>query len=311
MAASSPAAQARESDSDNRHAGYSAGRLYCVGKREAKHLITRSSAAIRNSGVDVTVSPLATSAAFTRGDKGALISCRPVQTRGYHLSSPAPAITLSEVKAAMNLNRRPIMSRAIRMLAATALLLLMAGASESTSYAANGLDYLPNVALTNQNGAAVSLDSLRGEPVLIGFIHTMCKGPCEMMTSEMRAVHEALQSKSKARVTMLLITTDPADDGPSQLLAYARKQDIAQHGWILVTGPHKSIRRLMKIYGVSHEDTDDAMMHVMKLFLVAPDGSLAHTYPGMKTSPQAVAADIISLSPHASAGATQSARSGP
>ena len=203
------------------------------------------------------------------------------------------------------------MSLATRILAATALLLLMAGGVQSMSYAATGPDYLPNVALTNQNGAAVSLASLRGEPVLVGFIHTMCKGPCEMMTSKMRAVHEALPSKSKAQVTILLITTDPADDGPSQLLAYAKKQDIAQQGWILVTGPHKSIRRVMKIYGVSHEDTDDAMMHVMKLFLVAPDGRLAHTYPGMKTSPQAVAADIISLSPHASVGTAQSARSDP
>jgi hypothetical protein len=37
-------------------------------------------------------------------------------------------------------------------------------------------------------------------------------------------------------------------------------------------------------------------MHVMKLFLLAPNGALAHVYPGMKVSPQIVASDIETLS---------------
>lgn len=49
------------------------------------------------------------------------------------------------------------------------------------------------------------------------------------------------------------------------------------------------------IYGVSHDD-GDAMVHVMKLFLIAPDGSLAHTYLGLNASPQTVANDIRTLS---------------
>jgi protein SCO1/2 len=166
--------------------------------------------------------------------------------------------------------------------------------SESTSYASK-VNYLPDIRLTNQNSQAMLLSSLRGQPVLVGFIHSMCKGVCQMMTANMRSVASALPSATAAGVTMLIVTTDPADDHPPQLLQYAKNQDLAGKQWILVTGPEDSIKRMMRLYGVKHEATDDAMMHVMKLFLLAPGGTLAHVYPGMKVSPQTIASDIETL----------------
>jgi protein SCO1 len=156
------------------------------------------------------------------------------------------------------------------------------------------VNYLPDVTLTNQNSHAVSLSSLRGKPVVVGFIHTRCKGVCQMMTANMRSIASALPPAGE--VTMLLITTDPTEDRPPQLLQYAKDQDLTGKRWILVTGPTDSIKGIMRLYGVKHEETDDAMMHVMKLFLLAPGGTLAHVYPGMKVSPQAVASDIKILS---------------
>jgi cytochrome oxidase Cu insertion factor (SCO1/SenC/PrrC family) len=167
----------------------------------------------------------------------------------------------------------------------------------TTSYTSK-VNYLPDVTLTNQNSQTMSLSSLRSQPVLVGFIHTMCKGVCEMMTANMRSIASVLPPATAAGVTMLLITTDPADDHPPQLLQYAKNQDIAGKGWILVTGPEKSIRQVMQLYGVKHKDSDDAMMHVMKLFLLAPGGTLVHVYPAMKVSPQMVASDIETLSHH-------------
>jgi cytochrome oxidase Cu insertion factor (SCO1/SenC/PrrC family) len=162
-------------------------------------------------------------------------------------------------------------------------------------------DYLPDIKLINQNSSELSLASLRGKPVLVGFVHTMCKGVCQMMTAKMRSVVSALPSAPSSDVTMLLITTDPSDDRPRQLQQYAKSQDLPGKGWVLVTGSEENIKRVMRIYGVSHQDSDDAMMHVMKLFLIAPDGSIAHVYPGMNASPQTVASDIRVLSRYRSA----------
>ena len=170
----------------------------------------------------------------------------------------------------------------------------------ATSLYSSKVDYLPDITLTNQNSRSISLSSLRGKPVLVGFIHTMCKGVCQMMTANMRSVASALPPAKAADVTMLLITTDPADDRPPELLLYAKKQGLSGSGWILVTGPQDRIAQVMRLYGVKHEESDDAMMHVMKLFLLTPEGALAHVYPGMKVSPQNVAADIETLSQHAS-----------
>jgi protein SCO1/2 len=180
------------------------------------------------------------------------------------------------------------------ILVAAAILVAGVPISSRLSYASKD-NYLPNITLTNQNSRGISLSTLRGKPVLVGFIHTMCKGVCQMMTANMRSVASALSPATAAHVTMLLITTDPADDQPPQLLNYAKKQELTGKGWVLVTGPAGSIRRVMQLYGVQHEESDDAMMHVMKLFLVAPAGTLARVYPGMKLSPQAVASDIETL----------------
>lgn len=176
--------------------------------------------------------------------------------------------------------------------------------SGSRGYASK-VNYLPDIKLTNQNSQAMSLSSLRGQPVLVGFIHTMCKGVCQMMTANMRSVTLALPPATAAGVTMLLVTTDPAEDQPPQLLQYAKSQNLTGKQWILVTGPGDSIKRVMRLYGVKHEETDDAMMHVMKLFLLAPGGALAHVYPGMKVSPQTVASDIETLTHHNSNAASE------
>ena len=191
--------------------------------------------------------------------------------------------------------------RSFRRSTVLAVLLTLFGATTivlatAISGYANTVNYLPQISLTDQNSQPVSLSSLRGKPALVGFIHTMCKGLCQIMTANMRSVASSLPPSRAAEVTMLLITTDPADDQPPQLWQYARTQDLSGKEWVIVTGPEDSIRRVMRLYGVKHEETGDAMMHVMKLFLVTPDGKLAHVYPGMKLSPRTVASDIEALS---------------
>jgi protein SCO1 len=170
----------------------------------------------------------------------------------------------------------------------------------STVIYGSKVNYLPDIILTNQNSRSISLSSLRGKPVLVGFIHTMCKGVCQMMTANMRSIASALPPARAADVTMLLITTDPSDDRSAELSLYAKNQNLSGHDWVLVTGPQHRITQVMRLYGVKHEESDDAMMHVMKLFLLTPRGALAHVYPGLKVSPQTVVEDIETMSQHAS-----------
>jgi len=174
------------------------------------------------------------------------------------------------------------------------------GASESAAEnpAASRVDYLPGMSLIDQTGKTVSLTSLKGRPVLISFIHASCQGACQMMTAKMKMVAQSLGSKFDSSVTMVSITTDPAHDGPRQLLAYAKNEGADAPGWLFLTGKPKAVGRVLALYHVQMEGPDDSMTHDFDLFLVAPDGREVRQYQGMKVAPDVVASDIRKTSAH-------------
>lgn len=152
---------------------------------------------------------------------------------------------------------------------------------------------LPAITLVDQNGAPISLARFRGRPVLLGFVHTSCKGPCEMMTAKMRQVDQKLGSQADTRVTMVTVTTDPDHDGPPEMLAYAKAQGANLPGWYFLSGKPANVRRVLALYGVAHEESEeDEMKHVLDLYLIAPDGTQMHHYSGLETSPDRIASDI-------------------
>lgn len=165
---------------------------------------------------------------------------------------------------------------------------------KSGSPASVGVDYLPSVKLLDQNGRVVSLASLKGRPVLVGFIHTSCKGVCEMLTAKMKAVAQTLGTQFNSSVTMVSITTDPEEDDPAQLLKYAKAQEVNADGWLFLTGKTRQIDRLLTLYDVPEEGPDEATTHVLDLFLVGPDGAGMRKYNGMTVSAQVLASDIRS-----------------
>ena len=166
------------------------------------------------------------------------------------------------------------------------------GASKAVSASPSAIaDGLPRVSLLDQKGRPVSLDSLKGKPVLVGFIHTSCKGPCELMTAKMREVAKDLGARSESTLTMVSITTDPEEDGPSQLLSYAKAQSVDAPGWFFLTGKPAEVDRVLAVYNIPH-DEDDEMTHVLDLFLLAADGRQVRHYHGTDFAAAAIAADV-------------------
>jgi cytochrome oxidase Cu insertion factor (SCO1/SenC/PrrC family) len=159
------------------------------------------------------------------------------------------------------------------------------------------VDGLPKISLTDQNGRAVSLSSLKGKPALVAFIHTSCEGPCELITAQMKQVARTLGPGFRSEVTMVSITTEPNEDGSRELLAYAKAQGVNADGWVFLTGAPAEIRRLLALYGVAAEDDDSD--HVLALFLLSADGVGVRRYNGVATRPETIASDIRkTASPH-------------
>jgi protein SCO1/2 len=151
--------------------------------------------------------------------------------------------------------------------------------SGSVSSAASGIDYLPNVTLQDQIGRSLSLASLKGKPALVAFIHTSCGGVCQLTTAKMKTIAQGLNPSFGSKVTMLTFTTDPKEDHPAQLAAYAKAQGATGKGWIFLTGSSADIARVLQLYGLPN-DPDDAMNHVEELRLIGPDGAERKHYVG-------------------------------
>ena len=167
-----------------------------------------------------------------------------------------------------------------------------ASGAVASGTAVGQIDYLPPLMLVDQRGTQISLSSVKGKPVLVGFIHTSCKGVCEMMTAKMKQVAQSLGSQFDSSVTMVSITTDPDDDNPAAMLKYAKAQGVDSDGFLFLTGKHKEIDHLLKLYDVPEEGPDEATTHVLDLFLVAPNGYGMRKYNGMAVSPDKLASAI-------------------
>ena len=169
---------------------------------------------------------------------------------------------------------------------------VVARATEVQAGPAASTNYLPDAALIDQAGHPVAFAAFKGKPVLVGFIHASCAGVCEMLTAKMKSVAHELEPSFSTKVTMVSVTTDPKEDGPAQLSAYAKAQGTVGPGWIFLTGKREQVARVLKVYDVPEGDPGDELTHVIELYLIGADGHQLHHYNGTAIAAAAVAADI-------------------
>ena len=131
-------------------------------------------------------------------------------------------------------------------------------------------------ALTNQFNEPVTLAELRGKVWVADIIFTRCAGPCPRMTSQMRALQEALPRDSRARLVTL--TTDADNDSPGVLKKYGEKNKATFSQWTFLTGDKKQIANLaidsLKLTAVEtkpEERTDPADLFVHSTIFVLVD----------------------------------------
>ena len=96
--------------------------------------------------------------------------------------------------------------------------------------------------LTNQDGAAVSRETLQGHVWIADIIFTRCPGPCARMTGQMKELQTALPATSGARLVSL--TTDAGFDTPPVLKKYAGRFGARLDNWMFLTGDPRAIANL-------------------------------------------------------------------
>lgn len=113
---------------------------------------------------------------------------------------------------------------------------------------------IPELQLVRADGKVVSLAAEvdDGRPVVVNFIFTTCGSICPLMSQVFGQFQSQLGANS-SRVHLISISTDPEEDSPSKLRAYAH-QFGARPGWDHYTGTLEASQAAQRAFGVYRGD---------------------------------------------------------
>jgi protein SCO1/2 len=154
----------------------------------------------------------------------------------------------------------------------------------------------PDFTLTSQDGAEVTLASLRGKVVAVAFIYASCPDVCPMLTDKMARVQDALGADFGAKVAFLSITTDPEHDTPEVLKEYAEAFDADLAGWSFLTGEPAAVRDVAHRYGVAVVKAADGQVdHTLLTTIIDRYGTMRVQYLGYRFDEEEFRRDLQSL----------------
>jgi protein SCO1 len=154
----------------------------------------------------------------------------------------------------------------------------------------------PDFALTSQDGAEVTLDSLRGKVIAVAFIYTYCPDVCLMLTDKMARVQDELGAAFGTEVAFVSITVDPERDTPEVLKEYAAAFDANLAGWSFLTGSVAAVREVARRYGLAVAPAADGQVdHTLLTTLVDRQGNMRVQYLGYRFDPEEFRHDLLGL----------------
>jgi cytochrome oxidase Cu insertion factor (SCO1/SenC/PrrC family) len=98
--------------------------------------------------------------------------------------------------------------------------------------------YFTDSLVQDQNGRSLRFysDVLKDRVVLLNVIFTNCSDACPLITRKLREVREAMGEEQASKVTFISLSSDPTNDTPQVLKAFAEKQGVDGPNWLFLTG---------------------------------------------------------------------------
>jgi protein SCO1/2 len=178
--------------------------------------------------------------------------------------------------------------------------------------AALPLGQIPPFEMTDQRGAPVSDQALRGQALVVDFFFASCTSSCPMLTARMAAVEKAVTDREqklgrRLPVHLVSITLDPENDTPEVLGQYGARYGAGADRWSFLSGRSADLDRIVvRGFKTMFQRTDpaagiSAIMHGEWLVLVDPGGAIRGYYAA--SDPERMAAlvqDVFVLAGDAS-----------
>lgn len=157
---------------------------------------------------------------------------------------------------------------------------------------------LPSVALTDQAGAAFSLDQLEGRYTLAFFGFTNCPDICPLTLAQIAQAIATLRVEAPEVVPQVLfVSVDPARDTPDRIRAYLENFDPE---FIGVTANDTTLAPLLDALSVSvHKQTDgDAAYNVVHngtIYVLDEAGRWVALFGGSSHDANVIVSDYLAL----------------
>ena len=156
----------------------------------------------------------------------------------------------------------------------------------------------PGFSLLDQNGAAVSLASLTGHPVVVTFMYAHCPDECPYTAELLHTTVDTLGARA-SQVEWIAISVDPAGDTPAAVTAFVAAHHL--NGYLrYLLGSRAQLSPLWKAYGIVPETDPYAasngaeVTHGLGVFVLDRQGR-EQVYLGYPFDPSVLSADLRAL----------------
>ncbi len=142
---------------------------------------------------------------------------------------------------------------------------------------------------TNQDAKKFKLSERRGKPQLVAMFYTSCKYICPLIVDSAKGVERSLTLAERQRLSILLVSIDPARDTPEALLYIVNKRKLDTKRWTLARTDESGVRTLAALLDVRYRALSDGEFnHTSALILLDAEGRvIARTETlGNKPDPQ-------------------------
>lgn len=138
--------------------------------------------------------------------------------------------------------------------------------------------HAPKFRLTDQTGAPVELEALRGEVVLLTAVYASCPHTCPLILAQARDALDELAPDERARVRVVAVTIDPGHDTPEVLAELAGMHGLDATTWRLVTGETAEVERVLDAMDVARQRNPETGVidHANIFLLLDPQGRVAY-----------------------------------
>jgi len=155
---------------------------------------------------------------------------------------------------------------------------------------------LGGYALTAADRTPLTLEQLRGRPVVLSFVYTSCYYVCPSLTLRLRetarVARDALGAEAFSVVT---VGFDTPRDTPDRMAVYARERSIGGPGWYLASADAATMGRLARDAGFSFAPSPKGFDHVTQTTILDASGRIVLQVYGEDFAPPSVVEPLKKL----------------